>query len=196
MAKIEPWEERIRKDMEEFAYQLNIAYALALMWQDMAAQDDLEHVESVDLQTPGFVGKLIKPARDLFIVSQMIKQVIELDEEEQDNPEHRRKVMQPIIDFTNGMQVSLDWTVSQGRYRLNRVLAADDDDHPLQTTYLVFCLDEYLNRYKDLVHLGNCRLCHTIYLKPKHGQKMRYCSAACRQKAYRQRKAEGVVTET
>jgi len=37
-------------------------------------------------------------------------------------------------------------------------------------------------------HLGICHECNRIYLKRKHGTKSRYCSRACGQKAWRERK--------
>ncbi len=196
MAKIESWEERIRGDMAEFAKQTNIAYSVAFAMHADALARDPEHVKVLNFDSPAFIDQMIKPAHDLFVVAEMARRVIELEEEEQDDLERRHKLMKPIVEFTDGMSVSLEWEFSQGEYKLGRVLAGSDEDHPLVTAYLVFCLDDYLNRYRGLVHLGSCRSCRRVYLKPKHGQKMRYCSPACRQRAYRKRREDGEAKET
>jgi hypothetical protein len=194
MAKIEPWEERIRDEMAEFANQLNNAPQLAMLTHDSARAQDPDHVPEIDWEAPGVIEKLVQPARQLLLVSQSAKLVIQSVED--DDLALRHKGMKYIVEFSDGMVVRMSWVFSDGQYHMDKVLESPEETHPLVVASLVFGLDNYLNRYRDIVHLGVCRVCRTAYLKPKHGQKMRYCSPACRQKAYRKRHEEGAAKQT
>lgn len=194
MAKIEPWEERIRNEMTEFANQLNYGFGLALAWHESARAQDPDHVPAVNREDPRWIDKLTLPARHLFLVSQSAKVVIQSVED--DDLEQRHKGMKYIVGFSDGALVKMRWVFSDGQYHFDKFLETPEETHPFVVASLVFELDKYLNRYRDIVHLGICRVCKTAYLKPKHGQKMRYCSPACRQKAYRKRQDEGVAKET
>lgn len=189
MAKIEPWEQRVRDGMAQFAKDLNRAFGLALAMQDIAHNKDPEHVPSVDLGNAKTFTRLVEPARIHLVVSEAIKKVIAAQEDE--DAESIHKAMKPVVEFTEGIKVELQWIYGPEGYRINRNYEPEDDaKQPFVTAVLVFALGEYLSRYQDLVHLGVCRQCGTAYLKPKHGRKQRYCSRACQQKAYRVRRAE------
>lgn len=189
MAKIEAWEQRIRDDMELFANQLNIARDYALTVHAAEREEDPDHLSHVAANDPTLFERLVKPARTHLLISETIKMVIEAREDEDSELLHQ--AMKAITLFTQGMTVSLEWTYAENGYRMSRVFPQEGDEkHPFVTAALVFRLDDYLARYHGMVHLGVCRYCGTVYLKPKHGRKQRYCSRACQQKAYRVRKAE------
>jgi len=196
MARIEAWEARIRGDMAKFVHRLNLAPGLAMRWHESEREKDPEHVAEVDPNAPGALAKLTEPARRLLLVSQAAKLAIAAEEEEPVDFDHLHKVMHPIVDFTDNMMVKMRWSFSEGQYHFDKVLESPEETHPLLVASLTLALDDYFNRNRDLVHLGVCRVCKTAYLKPKHGQKMRYCSPACRQKAYRKRHEEGAAKET
>jgi len=196
MAKIEAWEERTREEMEEFARQINSASTYALAVHAFAHEDDPENVPAVDpddLDDPKILDRLVPAARKHVLISTAIWMVIKAEEDE--DSETLQKAMSHVISYTKGMTVTLGWIINESGYRLSRVLEPVIDEkgeekHPLVTSSLIFSLDDYLTRYRDIVHLGVCRHCGDVYLKPKHGRKQRYCSRACQQKAYRERKAE------
>jgi hypothetical protein len=190
MAKIEPWEQRVRDEMETFVFHLNNADGAALGMHDMAQQADPENVPDVSTSDPKWRSKLIPLARKHLEVASAVKDVIFTLEEEAPG-EELHEAMRPIIRFTFGLEVALEWSVLHYQYRLMRDLKeGSEKTHPLETTGLVFALDSYMDRYFDLVHLGICRHCGIAYVKPKHGRKQRYCSRSCQQKAYLARKAE------
>jgi hypothetical protein len=181
--------------MAEFANQLNGAPGLVHDWHESARAKDPENVPAVNPEDPNFIGKLAHTARQLLLVSSSAKAAIQCEEDE--DLTRRQKAMKGIADFANGMLVRTQWEPStDGRYHLKKLLESPEETHPLVVAYLVFTLDDYLNQYRDIVHLGVCRVCGTVYLKPKHGQKMRYCSNSCRQKAYRKRQEKGGAKET
>jgi len=193
MAKIEAWEERIRDEMEEYAQQLNSAFTYALTVHALAHEQDPENVTAVDPKDPKLLDKLVPAARTHFLLSEAIWMVIKAEEDEDAETLHR--AMRHVSSYTEGMTVTLGWIRNERGYRLSRDLKSELDEkgeekHPFVTSSLVFSLDDYLTRYRDIVNLGVCRHCGDVYLKPKHGRKQRYCSRACQQKAYRERKAE------
>jgi len=188
VAKIEGWEQRIRDDMERFAYQLNIAPGIALEMHAAAREEDPENIPEVSPEDSRVFDKLVKPARQHLLISEMVKAVIAAEEEE--DTAAVKKAMRPVMEFTEGMTLRPRWVISDNRFRMSRELDAEDDEHPLVAASLVLWLDDYLNRHHGVVHLGVCRSCGAVYLKPKHGRKQRYCSRACQQRAYRERKAE------
>ncbi|MGB2982643.1 MAG: hypothetical protein WBC63_02145, partial [Candidatus Bipolaricaulia bacterium] len=83
------------------------------------------------------------------------------------------------------------WTKSLGEYRLVMQFSADtEEEHPFVTASVALAFFDYWSRHRQIVHLGVCRQCHKVYLKAKHGRKTRYCSAAHRQRAFRERHKE------
>jgi len=190
MAKIEAWEARIRDSMETFVFHLNNAGNAALGMHDMAQQADPDNVHDVDPAKPKWTDQLAPLAKTHLEVASGIKQAIAVLEEE-GRGEKFHAAMRPVLRFTFGLEVALEWNILHYQYRLQRILKEGrEKTHPIETAGLVFALDEYINRYFDLVHLGICRHCGIAYLKPKHGRKQRYCSRSCQQKAYLVRKAE------
>lgn len=189
MAKIEAWEQRIRDEMKMFAFQLNMAEDTALGARYMVQQADPDNVPELDHSDPKWTNCLVEPAQQHMHVAAAIKQAIQVVEEE-GSGEQLYEAMKPVIRFTYGLEVTLEWSVLHYKCRLVRDLTkGNEETHPHYMVALVFWLDDYLGRYRELLHLGVCRHCHSAYLKPKHGKKQRYCSRACQQKAYRVRKA-------
>ncbi|MFC2081572.1 hypothetical protein ACFLR0_00095 [Candidatus Bipolaricaulota bacterium] len=101
-----------------------------------------------------------------------------------------RRAVQPVSEFYNGCRVRLGVSWQGDEIRVNRDFLEEESEKPFVAFVLADRFFEYITRYKEIVHLGVCRLCGKVYLKPKHGQKSRYCSSSCKQKAYRQRKKE------
>ena len=195
MAKIEPWEQRMRDEMEKFSHQLNIAFSVAIRTHYEHKRDDPDNVPDLDFSHPEkFLDQLVPPARKLVEIQSAIRTAIRA----QEDGDHKAfsKAAKPISEFVDGMTVRLQSYWSGDEIRLSHEHISDEAKRPFLAFGLVEWFFDYQMRYKDVVHLGVCRQCNMVHLKPKHGQKMRYCSAACRQKAYRERKKETEVEET
>ena len=188
MAKMELWEKRIRESMEGLARQLNGAPSVAIIEHETAREDDPEHIPPLNFNDPKWRLKLAPKAKKLATVSDCITKAIAAEEE---GDEARfDEAMRPIAEFTDGMLVQLEWSKGPRGYQLTREPKSPEEERPFVASVLVVWWAEYLMRYREIVHLGVCRQCGNVYLKPKHGQKQRYCSRACSQKAYRERKKE------
>ena len=98
--------------------------------------------------------------------------------------------MNVLSGFAEGLKVKLEWISKATGYAFQRVQLPEDAEHPFLAAILMLGFGDYWEHYKEIVHLGICRQCEQVYLTPRHGQKQRYCSRACQQKAYRVRKAE------
>lgn len=189
MAKIEPWEQRIREDMEKFANQANGMSNLILVTHyETPAQpgEAIPEIDKVnDLEWP---KKLRKLAHELFAIQCSI--ISSIGAQEDTDKETFRQAVKISADVVDGTQVKLSISWRGDQIHRTRVLQPQTTSRSFHAFVMADWLLEYLTRYKDVVHLGVCRTCSKVYVKPKHGQKMRYCSASCRQKAYRQRKKE------
>ena len=189
MAKIEPWEQRLREWHEEFARQVNNAWPLVFLTHDTARAADPDNVPLLDTENDAkWMDKLVQPARQLLDVSSSIAGSIYAEEE--GNIDAFKRAVQPVSDFFNGCRVKLSVSWSQGEIQVNRDFLEDESEKSFVAFVLADWFFEHITRYKDTVHLGVCRLCPKVYVKPKHGQKSRYCSASCKHKAYRKRKKE------
>lgn len=188
MAKIEPWEQRIREQAEELAMKLNNAFPYALMLHEDARARDPDHVPVVYPEDASSLSRLVGRARKLLNVGEAINTAIVADEEGDEDA--LKKAMQVLTEFTEGLAVKLAWVKRVDGYVLSREHMASEEDYPFLATVLMLGFADYWERYKDIVHLGVCRQCSTVYVKAKHGRKMRYCSRACQQKAYRKRRKE------
>jgi len=188
MNKIDAWESKVRAHMNQFARQVNDALGFAIHHHNASYTQDPKHVSLLAFDDPKWPEKLTKPAKKIARVSIAIKQAIRAEEE--GDQQAFDNAMQPIIEFTNGMHVRLEWTRSEGKYQLQRNHEGPEEEYPFYASLLVLDLADYLVQYNEFLHLGICRHCAKLYLKPKHGAKSRYCSRACGQKAYRERKKE------
>ena len=191
MAKIEPWEQRIRGEMERFVHQLGIAIDMAVHTHYMHQRSDPDNIPELDFRDPSWVGKLVQPARKIIDIQYAIREAIRVEED--GDQDAFGKATKPISEFVDGMMVRLQSVWSGGEIRLSHEHTSDEKERPFVAFVLVEWFFDYEMRYKDVVHLGVCRQCRKAYVKPKHGQKTRYCSPACRQKAYRERKKETEV---
>jgi len=189
MAKIEPWEQRIRENMQKFADQANGMSNLILVTHYEAPKQPGEEIPEIDkVNDPEWFDKLRTLARELFAIQCSI--ISSIGAEEDGDKETFRKAVKGSADFVDGTQVELSISWRGDEIHRTRVLQPESTEKGFVAFVMADWLLEYLTRYKDAVHLGVCRTCSKVYVKPKHGQKMRYCSASCRQKAYRQRKKE------
>lgn len=186
MAKIEAWEGKVRSHMEQFVREVNDAWQYALHHHSFAHDRDPEHVPALDFNDPKWPETLTEPAKKIIRVGNAIKEATRAEEEGGEGALH--KAMEPIIEFTKGTQVELEWAYTHTGYQLQRNYETEEEEHPFYASVLVSSFADYLMRYNTFLHLGVCRQCGKLYLKPKHGQKSRYCSHACGQKAYRERK--------
>ena len=190
MAKIEPWEQRIREDMQKFADQANRMSETVLMTHYGTPALPGEEIPEIDkVNDPEWPQKLRKFAHELFAIQCSIISGIGADED--GDKETFRKAVQVSADFVDGTEVELSISWRGDEIHRTRVLKPPGSISRCFPAFVMAdWLLEYLTRYKDAVHLGVCQTCSKVYVKPKHGQKMRYCSASCRQRAYRQRKKE------
>jgi hypothetical protein len=189
VAKIEPWEQRLRMSLEQFAYQVNDTWPVMMLTHYNAPGVDPDDIPTLDFENDdNWMDKLVKPARQLFDVWKSIVGCIHA-EEERDTDAFNRAV-QPLSDFFDGCRVEMSVVWDQGEIRVNRDFLEDESEKSFVAFALADRFLEYVTRQKDIVHLGVCGLCRQVYVKPKHGQKARYCSAACKQKAFRKRRKE------
>ena len=191
MAKIAEWEAEIRETVEGLASQINGGWSLALLEHETRRREDPENVPAINPQDPAWTEKLVPMARRMVDVWSAVVRAIQA-EEEGDAAEYER-AMRKLSAFIDGMNVKLNWSRGPRGYHLATQHSDDPERYPFAATAWALGFMEYVTVYSPIVHLGVCRQCMTVYLKPKHGQKMRYCSHACAQKAYRKRKkkAEG-----
>ncbi len=189
MAKIEAWEQRIRDDIEMFANQANSLFDLIFITHYETPAEDGEEIPNVDVANdPKWPEKLRPMVRDLYDIYLSILRSVVADEDGES--EAWREYIQIAADFVDGTEVKLRAVWHGEELRRSTELHHETFTKNFVAFTLADWLLDYFTRYKDLVHLGVCRVCHKVYLKPKHGQKMRYCSPAHRQKAYRKRKKE------
>jgi len=189
MPKLTDWERKVREDLEGFARQVNSAPSMAVMAQMMAHERDPEHVPEVDPGLPGWQERLTPKARKILDVGEAIRAVIRAEEEEDLEALHR--AMRPITDISDGLTVKMRWVYGKYGYVFSREVDPNEEErYPFLAMVPVDNLDTYLNRYNKIARLGVCHFCGKVYVKPKHGQKTRYCSDSCKLKAYRKRKAE------
>jgi len=188
MAELTPWEKKARELAETLAKQADHAVSYAMMTHSSASEEEREGLGPLRLDEPNWWRNLVPTARKHIEVAGAIYRAIRADEDA--NEEGVRDAMKDLGDFIEGMSVRLSWRPDAGEYRLSRELTSALEDHPFITAGLALSFVEYWERYRDAVHLGVCRQCSRVYVKPKHGRKTRYCSGACRQKAYRARQKE------
>jgi hypothetical protein len=189
MAKIEAWEQKIRDDMQMFADQANGMFDMIFVTHYETPPEEGEEIPELDVANdPDWPDKLRPSARELFDILLSILRSIIADED--GNAEAWRKYVQISASYLEGIQVELS-TVWQGNtMKRQKTVKPETFKKNFQAYVMADWLLDYFTRYKDVVHLGVCRECQKVYLKPKHGQKMRYCRPAHRQAAYRRRKKE------
>jgi len=189
MAKIEAWEQRIRDEMQSFAYQANGMFDMIFLTHYEPPPEEGEDVPELDVaDDPNWPDKLRPSARELYDIFLSILRSIIADED--GNTEAWRKYVQISTSYLEGVQVELSTVWHGDTMKRQNVVKPDTFKKNFQAYVMADWLLNYFTRYKDLVHLGVCRECQKVYLKPKHGQKMRYCTPAHRQAAYRRRKKE------
>ena len=189
MAKIEPWEQRIRDDMQTYADQANLMYDMVFVNHYDTPTQEGEEITEIDVANdPNWPDKLRSSAREVYDILLSILRTIVAEED--GDAESWREYVQIAADFLEGVQVELSTVWHGDTMRRQSVVKPETFKKNFQAYVMANWLLDYFTRYKDLVHLGVCRECSKVYVKPKHGQKMRYCSAAHRQAAYRRRKKE------
>ena len=192
MAKLQPAEERIRKDLESFVDNLNRVPSIALSTHWMERFQGRRDLPVIDPENdPKWREKLVEPARKHFKVWEAIVAAIKAEEAEDEKA--LEEAVEPLRRMIDGTAVTLHTEWQEGQLRLIRRIDPDQEgieEKPFPAFVLADRYLEYLERHRELAHLGVCRQCGEAYLKPKHGRKTRYCSPACRQKAFRRRRAE------
>jgi len=188
MAELTPWEKKARELAEVLAKQADQALSYAMMVHTSASEEEREKLGPLRLDEPKFWRNLVPAARKHIEVASAVGRAIRADEDGDENG--LRDAMKDLGAFVEGMTVRLSWKPDAGEYRLFQEFTSDLEEYPFITAGLALSFAEYWERYRDTVHLGVCRQCSSVYVKPKHGRKTRYCSGACRQKAYRARQKE------
>ena len=189
LARIEAWEQRIRDQTESLARQLNDAPGYSLLTHHTAHSDKPDAIPPANPDAPNWWKRLVPVARKHFEVFRAITAALIADEDEDEAAID--EAMSQLADFIEGLRVGVEWTKNLGEYRVAMQFGADTEErHPFATTSMVLAFFDYWSRHREIVHLGVCRQCGTVYLKAKHGRKTRYCSSACRQRAFRERHKE------
>ena len=188
MAQVSAWEKRMRDAAGRLAKSVNQSSSFAMLTHETTRLGDPENVPEVVEEGVGWWKSLSEPARTHMEVAHAIAAAVIADEEE--NEEGLREAMQVFSRFISDLSVSLNWRHDGHDYSLHKSHDVNDAKHPLITTMMALTFANYWEQARGTIHLGLCRQCGNLYVKPKHGRKTRYCSGACRQKAYRARQKE------
>jgi len=166
MAYISPWEEKAREHAEELARQVNGAVDYALLVHAKAPEEDRENLAPLRLDESNWWRSLVPAARKHIEVAHAITRAIRADEDEDEKM--LSEAMKGLSGFIRGMSVRLSWIRSIEDYRLSQEIMGEEEDHPFVTAALALGFAEYWQQHRDLIHLGVCRQCFRVYVKPKH----------------------------
>ena len=173
-----------RKRLGAFADRLNQAPVYATFLQQVAHRREPDRYPDPTLALDVPKGKLDPGARDVLLVTDIIRDLIAgLDRG--DETVLKRAVTKA--------QEYLESVVLVPQLRLERgklKVAYRDETKGKEffATSLLLDFLDYLQNYADEVKLGICKHCGKAFVKPKHGAQAIYCSRACAQKAYRARR--------
>jgi len=185
MKKLAQWERKKRQQAAAFAEQVNGAEDCVFLGHGALVQMDPDRVSPLSAGDPHWREKLDPAGKSYLKLAEAMKAFLRADEK--GDQEARDKAMEPFGRFFHGRKMAVYVaTDGHGHYwRSPRPLEpAGDLAYPHAFVDDFF---EYLEHWSDFLNLGVCHQCGKAYLKPKHGAKMRYCSRACGQKAYRER---------
>jgi len=189
MAKLSEWEKKGREHAQMLADQLNGAPGYAALTHKTEREKDPDGIKPVIVGEPQWWKNLAPRARKHVDAAKSVIAALMADEAE--DSAALRKAMNDFSGAVDGLKVMLTWEPSAGEYRLNRAIPGDQEEkYPFPTTVMALGFTTYWERYRGTVQMGVCHQCGTVYVKPKHGRKTRYCSDACRQKAFRERHKE------
>ena len=198
MAKDSEWKKRVRKDMRQIAALVNDT-----IWATVAGHNLLQpqypaNYRKLDLKDPSLFDKLTDDEKKTIRMSVAIKDVVRA--EEKGDEKARQEALKPIQEYLKDRPVWLVLSAESGHDFLTFAeqdpakpeIVEEFKGRPYYVSVMVLSFAKYLEWYKEYLgqHLGVCRQCDKVYLKPKYGADSRYCSRACTQKAYRERKME------
>ena len=188
MARTSEWEKEVRQGLRRLAKWVNEADWHALVEQTVAHEKNPTNVPLLDLDDPAWPKSLVPAAKRFHEIGQAIRRAIYAEEAGDKDALH--EALQPIVEYMKGWKVEPQLTISGDSIRLWMEVEDKEEERPLHASTMVLEFAHYLDKYNRDFHLGVCRQCGKVYLKPKFGGKSLYCSKACTQKAYRERKQE------
>lgn len=186
MAKLEPWEKRLRAEFRNYVGEVNTCRWLFRYVHETARGKDPSIPDADPDRDPKSAVKLTKFAKQIWDMWTSITDSIRAEED--GDAVAFKEAASPLVDFIDGVKMKLAVGWKGDQLTTSRLMdEAPEEKHP-HAAKVADGFIKYEIDHKEVIHLGVCRQCGNVYLKPKHGQKMRYCSGVCRQKAYRERK--------
>ena len=198
MGKDTEWKKRVRKEMRQIATLVNDTIWVMVAGHDLLQPQYPANYRKLELKDPSLCDKLTDDEKKTIRLSVAIKDVVRA--EEQGDEKARQQALKPIHEYLKDQPVWLVLSTRDGHDSLTFTeqdpikpeIVKEFKGRPLYASVMVFSFVKYLEWYKEFLgqHLGVCRQCDKVYLKPKYGADSRYCSRACTQKAYREWKTE------
>ena len=198
MAKDTEWKKKVRKEMRQLATLVNDTIWVTVAGHDLLQPQYPAQYRKLDHKDPNLFDKLTDDEKKTIRISLAIKDVVRA--EEKGDEQARQEALKPIQEYLQGRPVWLVLSAESGHDFLTFAeqdpakpeIVEEFKGRPFYASVMVFSFGKYLEWYKEYLgqHLGVCRQCNKVYLKPKHGADSRYCSGACSQKAYRERKTK------
>ena len=182
-------ESEARKRLEAFVGRLNRAPVYATFLQQLAHRREPDRYPDAAL-APGVPEEKLDPgARDILLVSDIIRDLIEGLDRRDEAVLHR--AVTKGQEYLENVVLVPQLRLEQGKLAV--VYRDETKGREFFATSLLLDFLDYLHNYADEIKLGICQHCGKAFVKPKHGAQAIYCSRACTQKAYRaRRKKKGV----
>ena len=182
-------ESEARKRLEAFVGRLNQAPVYATFLQQLAHRREPDRYPDAAL-APGVPEEKLDPgARDILLVSDIIRDLIEGLDRRDEAVLHR--AVTKGQEYLENVVLVPQLRLEQGKLAV--VYRDETKGREFFATSLLLDFLDYLQNYADEIKLGICQHCGKAFVKPKHGAQAIYCSRACTQKAYRaRRKKKGV----
>jgi hypothetical protein len=188
--------QRVRQELRSLARQVNNIVWVTVASHEMQHEIYPERSAALDLDDPTWPEKLTSSEKRAIRIAISIRKAIRAEEE--GNEEVREDALKLVQEYVveKPLWMSLEYrdataAVVYSEYDPNIPGVPEmDENRPFHVSVMVLSFVKYLEWYKEFLgqHLGVCRQCDKVYLKPIHGADSMYCSGACAQKAYRERK--------
>jgi len=174
----------MREWVEAFVERLNRAPFYALLLQEQAHMRDPTHYADPKQGTPIPEDKRYPGAVDLAQVTSIVRGLI--GALERGDKVEIERALKPAQEYLSRVLVQPSLRFEEGELKV--VYEDKTEGREFFATALLLDFLVYLQHYADDVKLGICRHCGKVFVKPKHGAQAVYCSNACKQRAYRERK--------
>ena len=173
-----------RKRLGAFADRLNQAPVYATFLQQVAHRREPDRYPDPTLAPDVPKGKLDPGARDVLLVTDIIRDLIAgLDRGDETV---LKRAVTKAQEYLESVVLVPQLRLERGKLKV--AYRDETKGREFFATSLLLDFLDYLQNYADEVKLGICKHCGKAFVKPKHGAQAIYCSRACAQKAYRARR--------